>query len=202
MEINMPNEPKIDNRKDFLLLLLYSKGKTDSFNESIIGRTRMVKMMFLFMEEALKYFKENTRVEEDNFYQFFAWKYGPFSQEIYDDITFFNFIGFLKIENSQEKKIAESYNEWEMWLDETSLDEAPSIEDTPLSQINNLREEKFTLTSKGEKYARELYNTLTSNQTELLTNFKSKLVSAPLRAILNYVYNRYPKTTIKSKNKS
>ena len=197
----MSNEHKIDNRKDFLLLLLYSKGRTDSFNESIIGRTRIVKMMFLFMKEVLKHFREDTQVNEDNFYQFFPWHFGPFSQDVYDDITFFNFIGYLKIENSQDKKILESYNEWRRWLDEASLDETASIESTSLFQINNSYEESFTLTPEGEKYAKKLYDSLTSNQKELLMNFKLRLVSAPLRGILNYVYKSYPRMTAKSKIK-
>ena len=194
----MVNDIKVDNRKDFLLLLLYSKGETDSFNESITGRTRMMKMMFLFKEEALEYFKKNTPVNEDNFYEFFAWSFGPFSLEVYDDITFFDLLGFLNIKDSKERKISESYSEWERWLDETSMDGVTRIEDMSLSQIDTLYEEEFLLTQKGEDYAKKLYDTISSNQKELLMNFKFKLVSAPLRGILRYVYQRYPKMTDRS----
>ena len=197
----MADRNKITNRKDFLLLLLYAKGKTDSFNESIIGRTRVVKMMFLFMKEVLRHFKKDTHVNEDNFYQFFPWHFGPFSQDIYDDITFFDFVGFLDIENSQDQRISESYNEWKMWMDEITLDETTNIGDIPFFAINSPYEEKFKLTEKGEKYTESLYETLTSNQKELLNSFKLKLVSAPLRGILSYVYKRYPDMTTKSEIK-
>ena len=53
--------PKLNNRKDILLLLLYSPGKTGKFNEPIVGKTRLIKMLFLFKKEALSHFSRGLK---------------------------------------------------------------------------------------------------------------------------------------------
>ena len=42
---------KIRNCKDLLMALLYAKGHTGKQCEPIIGKTRLMKMVFLFDEE-------------------------------------------------------------------------------------------------------------------------------------------------------
>ena len=44
----MSNKNIINNRKDILLLLLYSPGVTEQINEPIKGRTRILKILFIF----------------------------------------------------------------------------------------------------------------------------------------------------------
>ena len=44
------NKSAINNRKDILLLLLYSPGVTEKYNEPIKGRTRILKMLFIFFK--------------------------------------------------------------------------------------------------------------------------------------------------------
>ena len=87
---------RIDNRRDILLLLLYSPGVQDETNEPIVGRTRLVKMLFLFKTEAFKHFRGGTALNESEFYQFFPWNFGPFSSQVYDDLTFFTLRGFIE----------------------------------------------------------------------------------------------------------
>ena len=72
---------RIDNRRDIMLLLLYSPGVQNETNEPIVGRTRLVKMLFLFKTEALKHFRSGTALNESEFYQFFPWNFGPFSSQ-------------------------------------------------------------------------------------------------------------------------
>ena len=62
----------LNNRKDILLLLLYSPGKTGNPNEPIVGRTRLIKMLFLFKKEALAHFAHGTEISDENFYEFFC----------------------------------------------------------------------------------------------------------------------------------
>src|ERR1700722_14184229 len=98
---------KINNRRDILLLLLYAPGATKQVNEPIVGRTRIVKMLFIFKNEVFPHFKKGTEISEENFYEFFAWNFGPFSTQVYDDLTFFGLHGFIESSFSQEEPITE-----------------------------------------------------------------------------------------------
>lgn len=187
-------KPKIDNRKDILLLMLYSPGKTDNFNEPVSGRTRLVKTLFLFKEEAWPYFKKgnNINIDESNFYQFFPWNFGPFSRDIYDDLNFFIFRGFVSQDDSEEETMPESAAEWEQWLTLSGS--------TPDEEVSSEYDEQvFSLTDKGFQYAKKLYEQMTAEQRRFLRTFKAKCLSKPLRALLKYIYENYEQMTTKSK---
>jgi len=175
----------IDNRRDILLLLLYSPGLHDQVNEPIVGRTRLVKMLFLFKAEALQHFRVGTKINEDNFYEFFAWNFGPFSTQVYDDLTFFTLRGFIEGEDSSEDALPESAAEWQRWLTSSTVDE-DDIE------FVSYEEQQYRLTDKGIKFSASLYASLSHAQTRLLKQFKERLNRTPLRAILRYVYENYP----------
>jgi len=182
----------IDNRRDILLLLLYSPGRTKAYNEPIAGRTRLMKMLFLFKEEALPHFKEGTAITRENFYEYFPWNFGPFSRDVYDDLNFFELRGFIKREQSEEEAIQESAAEWERWV-------AMSRPDSAIEPISEYEEQVFSLTPKGEVFAAELYALLSAEQRRLLKEFKARLQSKPLRAILKYVYESYEDQTTHSR---
>lgn len=181
---------KITNRKDILLLLLYSPGSGNLPNEPVCGRTRLVKMLFLFKEELLPHFKKGTEISAANFYDFFAWHFGPFSTQVYDDITFFMLRGFIECSTSEEEVLEESAAEWDHWLEQTI---GGSEEITIFSA-----EEIFTLSKEGTKFAQDLFKSLSGQQAQLLKEFKQRLNKAPIRAILKYVYTKYPNQTERS----
>lgn len=182
---------RIDNRRDVLLLLLYSPGVGDQVNEPIIGKTRLTKMVFLFKKEAWPHFSKNISISNDKFYDFFAWNFGPFSKEVYDDLVFFQNRGFIEASVADERPLPESAAEWSLWLrflDDTSSDDAVEYQ-----------EEQFALSKdKGIPFAASLYESLTPNQQEFLRVFKRKLQRSPLRAILQYVYSEYPEMASRS----
>ncbi len=183
----------IDNRKDILLLLLFSPGSSGQINEPITGRTRLVKMLFLFRKEIWKQFKGNIPLTEDNLYEFFPWNFGPFSSQIYDDITFFILRGFIEVTLVKDDVLTESAEEWNFWL-RTNGDDA---------EISEYQEEEFRLSSpKGIDFAQGLYSSLSENQKKILFEFKTRIVSTPLRALLRYVYRQYPDQTEKSRIKN
>lgn len=184
----------IDNRKDMLLLLLYSPGRSDKPNEPIDGRTRLTKMLFLFKEEALCHFRTGTKVNEENFYRFFPWNFGPFSRDVYDDLTFFELRGFIERSESDEETLPEAAAEWDKWLNLSRAD----LGDDNYSEYD---EEEFKLTQKGEAFAKLLYDSLSPDQRRLLKSFKAKLAKTPLKALLQYVYTNYPSQTTKSQIK-
>ena len=176
---------RIDNRRDILLLLLYSPGIRDDANEPIVGRTRLVKMLFLFKAEALQHFRSGTDINEDNFYDFFAWNFGPFSSQVYDDLTFFTLRGFIETEETTEETLPESAAEWHRWLTSSAADDEES-------SFVSYDEQQFRLTDKGVQFAARLYDGLSQTQKRLLKQFKERLNRTQLRAILRYVYEKYP----------
>lgn len=182
---------KIDNRKDYLLLLLYSEGQARRINEPVVGRTRLVKMLFLFKEEVLDRFKR-SQDGQIPFYEFFPWHFGPFSKQVYDDLKFFQLRGFVQTRERDEETTPESVAEWE-YLGE--------LEDGEDSAFTEYVEQEFLLTEKGCRFAQQLYDELNSTQKSLLREFKARTGGVPLRALLKYVYSAYPDLTTKSKIK-
>jgi hypothetical protein len=185
---------KIDNRRDILLLLLYAPGKSGAINEPIIGRTRLVKMLFLFKQEAMKHFRAGSEITDDNFYQFFAWDFGPFSTQVYDDLTFFILRGFVNSTGADEEPLPESAAEWQEWISLSGAGQSGE-------EIDPYEDEAFNLTEKGVAFTKPMYDSLSNAQRQLLQNFKVRLGAAPLRAILRYVYTTYPAMTAQSKIK-
>ena len=178
--------PNLNNRKDILLLLLYSPGKTGKFNEPVVGKTRLIKMLFLFKKEALQHFCQGTEISVENFYEFFPWNFGPFSSQVYDDLMFFILRGFIESSAAHQDSLPESEEEWEKWLDESGTSEIPQ-------EIDPYEEETFALTEMGMRFTKQIYDSLSQSQQKLLKEFKARLSVAPLRAILRYVYKTYPK---------
>ena len=183
---------EINNRKDILLLLLYSPGVGKRRNEPIEGKTRLVKMLFLFKTEVLPHFRRGTKITEENFYEFFPWDFGPFSAQVYDDIAFFMLRGFVESSAAEGGGLPESAAEWEKWLQESGARETAD-------EIDEYEEESFSLTEEGVEFTKKLYDTLSNSQKQLLVEFKARLVQAPLRAILKYVYTKYPDSAERSK---
>ncbi len=181
----------LNNRKDILLLLLYSPGKTSVINEPIVGKTRLIKMLFLFKKEVLSHFARGNAISEDNFYEFFAWDFGPFSSQVYDDLMFFTLRGFIESSAATQETLPESEEEWDKWLDESGTGES-------LREFDPYEEETFRLTDSGGRFTQQLYDSLSEQQRTLLRQFKKRLSSAPLRAVLRYVYKTYPEEAANS----
>jgi uncharacterized protein len=184
---------KIDNRKDLMLLMLYSSGKGEAFNEPIIGRTRLVKMIFLFKEEFWHDFKKGTDLTDDKFYEFRPWHYGPFSKEVYEDLTFFSLRDFIELRPSNEETLIESAEELNYFNEDSGIE----LDNT----MTEYQDEEIKLTPSGVEFTKELYESLNGNQKTTLKKFKSKLSQMQLRAILFYVYKQYPSQITNSKIK-
>jgi uncharacterized protein len=184
---------KIDNRKDLLLLLLYSPGSGNEPNEPISGRTRLLKLVFLFQKELMPRLKKDIAIPEGCWYEFFPWNFGPFSAAVYDDLNFFQLRGFIQTDSGQnEEDVAEEdVAEWEKWEESNNLD-------APADETFGYLDQQFKLTDKGCDFAKLLFANLTANQAQLIKDFKRRLVKAPLRSILRYVYTTYPEQTSRS----
>lgn len=189
-------EKSINNRKDVLLLLLYSPGVTAVPNEPVSGRTRLTKMLFLFREEVMDHFRAGTSISSENFYTFFPWDFGPFSKQVYDDLSFFMLRGFIELDSasgSDDEALPEEAAEWEEWVATNDL--GGSSDDAALE----FQEEVFRLSSKGLSFTAALYEQLTNSQKKLLQEFKKRTAKVSLRTLLQYVYSNFPEQIQKSK---
>ena len=172
--------------KDILLALLYSP--TSSGGEvcvPITGTTRITKAFFLFEEELKEKFSKDDFEEMP---KFIAWDFGPWSDQLIDDIEFFIGIGFIdqEIVNSPDISLADSA-EINKIKDEI---EAESFEDDEYSQ------KKYTLTPIGKGYVEEkIWNKFSTDQKNILKKFKYKINSISLFTLIRYVYNKYEKWT-------
>jgi uncharacterized protein len=177
-------QPRKWNSKDLLLLLLYApvKGRT---NTGVAGRTRLQKLVFVFRKELYNDFRFSRVIPESAMPPFEAWKFGPFSKQVYSDIDFFRAIGFMDVGDTGEPPGAEEAEEYAYWQQEEPSEERVSE--------SEYRGEFLALTPKGEQFVRErLWDLLDESQRDALSALKSKFNEAPLYSILQYVYTKYP----------
>ena len=177
--------------RDILLLLLYSPGPSGRFGEAIAGRTRLTKMLFLFNKEVYATFRFNKLFDVTSLPQFSAWKYGPFSRDMFVDLDFFLQIEFIESSLGSLTSASEDIAESAFWMQET--DEQEYVLDVPYA------EERFALTAKGLQFCEErLWPELSENQKGALFEFKRRYLGLPLQVLLKYVYENYPDMTTQS----
>jgi uncharacterized protein YwgA len=171
------------NGADYLLTLFYLP---DGKSTPIEGKTRITKMMFLFNKEIYPKLDVTDITSEDLLPKFVAYNYGPFSKDVHEQLYIFCNIGFLSIKE-RELNIVDSEE-----LDVT--DDLEGIEDVNDKLVGgNPTVEQFVLTDRGKNFVKEkILSLLTSTQIEILTKFKERIITMPLKDILSYVYRKYP----------
>jgi uncharacterized protein YwgA len=183
---------KVTNSKDLLMLLLAAKGAHGEDFEAISGRTRIVKMVFLFDKEIRRTFQLDSIVPDDALPEFQAYHFGPFSSDVYTDLEFLVEMEFVSaIETGGEPAGPEEAEEYDYWqtVDEDTEDGSQGYPETV-----------FSLTDIGREFVKEdQAGELSDAQWDALSRFKARCTSIPLRALLRYVYTKYPEYTSKSK---
>ena len=176
----------MENKKmkgaDYLLVLLYLNEM-----QPIFGAVRLEKMMFLFEKEIAKVLK-NKGLESEKLANFFAYNYGPFSKDVYDQTELFKSIGFLKITNLNSKEELDEADDWEenAFVDEIFDDETKII-------IPDNKYMKYEITELGANFVKEkLLNKITLEQRKILELFKQKITDTSIKQLLHYVYLNYP----------
>jgi hypothetical protein len=168
--------------KKLIILLLYAPTDNDGEHAPIAGRTRLMKMGFLFEEEVWPEFRKDGAFDEATLPKFFAWKYGPFSAQFLDDLEFLINQQYITAKRGDIALPAE-LSEYEYW-----------VEDVDEFYAREYEEEVFELTKdKGLEKGLELWNQISKNQRKFLKEFKSALTRASLNRILEYVYKKYGK---------
>jgi uncharacterized protein YwgA len=163
-----------------LLLLLLMQSYSDSGSLPIAGRTRLMKMVFLFEKELWPEIKKERPSDEFVLPEFFAWKYGPFSSELLDDLEFLVNRDFVCVQKGS-RVINEELEEYEYWLDSGQNESSEYVG------------EEFSLTGKGDEKAKEVWDALSDSQKALIKDFREVLAKASLSKILEYVYKKYEK---------
>lgn len=173
---------------DYLLLMLYLDDR-----EPIKSAVRLTKMMFLFKEEIAPLLKKKgAEINEDTLPKFQAYNYGPFSKDVYEQIELFKSIGFIKV---WDLNVSEEMDEVDDWEEKAFIDE---LTEQSIG-YENRRDGKFMqyeLLKRGADYVRsEIEPCFTEDQIKVLTDFKNKINQTPIKAILRYVYAKYPAMT-------
>ncbi len=174
---------RVDNRKDALLLLLYAPGSSGETCEPIRGRTRLMKLAFLL--ERRHDFAKRAGIR--NYYRFEPYKFGPFSKELYDDISFLENLRYIKARELGDPPIAE------LSEDQRILEEWLIADDTEDESRAGFQEEEFTLTERGREFAAGLFNSLSREKRRALSEVKGRYGALPLTSLLRFVYRTYPK---------
>lgn len=183
---------KIESSKDLIMLMLYARGNTGIHCESIKGKTRLMKMVFLFDKEIRKQFNLEKSVDKIAIPDFVAHDYGPFSANVYEDMEFLVNAGFITATIDSSDSEGAEKEEYAYWL-------AKSKED--VSDFSGVT--KFSLTEIGRNFVKdELKANFTEAQWDILDKFKAKCTGVPLNTLLKYVYTKYPDMTGKSKIKA
>ncbi len=182
---------KVNTSKDLLMLLLYARGPSGQQCEPARGRTRLMKMVFLFDKEVRSKFNLSKVVPKEALPDFTAYDFGPFSATVFSDLEFLVELGFVEVRDlgATSELLPEEAIEYEYWQAG-----GPGEQGAPES------EEEFSLTAIGREFVAEGHaGTLTAEQWRTLDEFKTRCSGTSLRALLRYVYANYPQMTTKSK---
>lgn len=173
---------------DYLLLMLYLDDR-----KPIKSAVRLTKMMFLFNKEIAPLLKKKgAEINEDTLPNFQAYNYGPFSKDVYEQIELFKSIGFVKVRDLNVSEEMDEVDDWE---------EKPFIDELTEQSIGyeNRRDGKFMqyeLLKRGADYVQsKIEPRFIQDQIEVLTDFKNRINQTPIKAILRYVYAKYPDMT-------
>lgn len=191
---------KIKNVKDLIMLLLATKGVNGEENAPIIGRTRLMKMIFLFDKELKNAFRAGNIVDDTVLPKFEAYDYGPYSSDVYSALEWLVNMGFVEVSTDSSPESDGEAEEKELihWF---ATKRKQADEEGDEIDEERFQGDKFLLTKLGCEFVSEMKSKwcLSNEQETLLSLFKMRCCQASLRALLGYVYNKYPETTTKSK---
>src|SRR5258708_27375700 len=123
-------------RGQMLMMLLAAPGVRGKEGEPIQGTTRLQKLLFLMEHEA------KLKPTKGSDFDFTAWKFGPVSRELYDDLEKLENLGLLESEPVSEPSKTE--------LDEygLSFEDLMGEEETPASSYS-FEEKRCRVRYKG-----------------------------------------------------
>jgi uncharacterized protein YwgA len=177
----MPDRPPlhIDNRKDFLLLLLAAHGGQEDA-EPVVGVTRLQKYLFLLQQEH----DWNGRFHVSDPYEFEAYDYGPFDAQLYDDLVMLENAGLIDTSSAGPEPSAENNESRRRDFDWATVDR----ELAPWESEDQIQ--RYALTDRGRKFASRYE--LSAEDEAVLADLKGTWNQRPLQALLRWLYHNYP----------
>jgi len=163
----MAKNNEINQETDLAFLLFHHADEVE-------GTTKLQKLFFLLEQESA--FNE---VYDDVEIEFEPYKYGPFSEQIYDEL--------------------EMLILWDVIEEEEMDTDVDSIRDE--SDKSSHANKRFTLTEKGEKVASEVNRSLDDDIEEEFEEIVDEYLDMSVDDLLEYVYKQYPDYTTKSEIK-
>jgi hypothetical protein len=171
--------PRLQDRKDLVLLLLYVKGRFGRLAEGICGTTRILKLLFLASKEL------NVDALVRNPYSFQPYRYGPFTAALYNDLDMLIEAGLVRREH----------------LDEDGVPVIQRGEEIDEGFGFNGLTTLYRLSRKGRRVAAALLELAAKKQHNIepgLVVVKARFGSLPLLELMRYIYSRYPEYTAES----
>ena len=185
------------NRRNLVLLMLGVDPDGD-VGEGIGGITRLQKLLYLLERE------ENLTPTEDGF-EFAAYKAGPYSSKLYDDLEFLENLGFVETEVAADATAEEAAEVDLLDFDELIGDGAVSSDGGTadgMAAADAYEERRFRITDEGAQRIRSL---IESGEYEPLADgirrIKRKYGAHSLSDLLYHVYQKYPDMTVESEIK-
>jgi uncharacterized phage-associated protein len=172
-------------RGQMLMMLLAAPGVRGEEGEAVQGTTRLQKLLFLIEREA------KLKPTKGNDFDFTAWKFGPVSRELYDDLEKLENLGLLDSEPVSEPSTAE--------LDEYGLSFDDLMGEEGSQSRDSFEEKKYRLSEKGLAWVRE--HELRHEAFDKIRKIKEKYGALSLQDLLHYVYTRFPDMTTASEIK-
>jgi len=181
-----------------LVLLLLGTHPEEGVAEGVGGITRLQKLLYLLERE------ENLTPTENGF-DFAAYKAGPYSSKLYDDLEFLENLGFIETEVAADATVEEAAEVDLLDFDELIGDEAVDSEEGSADGVaaaDAYEERRFRITEDGKERIQGLID---SGEYEPVVDgirrIKRKYGSYSLSDLLYYVYKQYPEMTVESEIK-
>jgi uncharacterized protein len=174
------------SRTDLLLLLLEDVPAGGS-SGAIQGITRLQKLLFLAEREA------GVRVSEGPDFNFTAYKFGPVSKDLYDDLEKLENLGLIESQSIAEPSAAE--------LDEYGLSFEGLMGDEQQEATDAFEERRYAITERGLAWLKSRTSAVGNEAAKGIRRVKGKYGTISLSDLLYYVYTRYPEMTSESEIK-
>lgn len=185
-------------RRDLVLLLLGVSPVVGQEAQGLSGITRLQKLLYLLEQQ------HAIKPQGDGF-EFAAYKVGPYSARIYDDLEFLENLGLIKSEVAGEVT-EEAASEIDLLdFDELMGDSADNSAGAPadgFGAADAYEERRFHLTQEGFQRVNKLiqdggYEPIVDG----IRKIKSKFGTYSLSDLLYYIYTNYPEMTTESEIK-
>ena len=171
----------VDNRKDLLLLVLAALDE-----DPVIGVTRLQKYLYLLQEQ------EGWKARLRQPYDFRAYDFGPFDDQIYADLDFLENLGLIEKKQAGDEPAAESGEERE-------VSESWATRDPEFApEASNETIWAYHLTDRGRDFVQNRLK-VDEADSRSIEELKAQWNSVPLAQFLRWLYSEYPDMAVNSK---